>query len=77
MPQTDLSAHVPAAGVEASEVAAMLGVDLAVGLSQVEADSRLQTHGANRLAAPRRSPGSRRSSVSTGTSCRSCCWRRP
>ncbi len=35
----------------------MLGVDLAVGLSQAEADSRLQTHGANRLAAVKTESG--------------------
>ncbi len=35
----------------------MLGVDLAVGLSRAEADSRLQTHGANRLAAVKTESG--------------------
>ena len=38
------------AGVEASEVARRLGVDVAVGLSQAEAASRLQSNGPNKLA---------------------------
>ena len=57
MSQTDLSTQGPIAGIEASEVARMLGVDLAVGLSQSEAANRLQTHGANRLTASKKESG--------------------
>ena len=57
MPQTDLRAMGPATGLEASEVAERLEVDLAVGLTQAEAASRLQTHGGNRLAATKGESG--------------------
>ncbi len=43
--------------VEASQVATALGVDVAVGLSQAEAERRLQTHGPNRLAAAKAESG--------------------
>ena len=55
--EADLRPDAPIAGVEASEVAEMLGVDVAVGLSQAEAASRLQTHGANRLTASKTESG--------------------
>ena len=38
-------------------VAQRFGVDVAVGLSQSEAASRLQTHGANRLTAAKKESG--------------------
>jgi Ca2+-transporting ATPase len=44
--------------LEASEVAQRLGVDIAVGLSQAEAASRLQSHGANLLTAAKTESGS-------------------
>jgi Ca2+-transporting ATPase len=53
----DLRTVGPIAAVEASEVAQRLGADVAVGLSQAEAASRLQSHGANRLAASKKESG--------------------
>ncbi len=50
MSQADVRAKGSVAGVEAAEVAKSLGVDVATGLSQAEAASRLQAHGPNRLA---------------------------
>src|SRR4051794_20270771 len=55
--ETDLRPDAPIAGIEASEVAQKFGVDVAVGLSQSEAASRLQTHGANRLTASKTESG--------------------
>src|SRR6188472_4310992 len=55
--ETDLRPDAPIAGIEASEVAQKFGVDVAVGLSQAEAASRLQTHGANRLTASKTESG--------------------
>ena len=57
MLETDLRPDAPIAGIEASEVAQKFGVDVAVGLSQAEAASRLQTHGANRLTASKTESG--------------------
>ena len=48
---------VSVAGVEASEVASRLGVDVAVGLSQAEAASRLQSNGPNKLAGGKKESG--------------------
>jgi Ca2+-transporting ATPase len=53
----DLRTVGPIAAVEASEVAQRLGADVAVGLSQAEAASRLQSHGANRLTASKKESG--------------------
>jgi P-type Ca2+ transporter type 2C len=50
MSQTDVRTEGSVAGIEAAEVAKSLGVDVATGLSRAEAASRLQAHGANRLA---------------------------
>jgi P-type Ca2+ transporter type 2C len=52
----DLSATTPVAA-EVAEVARDLGVDPALGLSAEEARSRLQSHGANRLAGGTKEPG--------------------
>ena len=49
--QENVRRPISVAGVEASEVARRLGVDVAVGLSQAEAASRLQSNGPNKLAA--------------------------
>ena len=57
MSQTDLSEGEHAAGLDASDVAQKFDVDVAVGLSQAEAASRLQTHGANRLTASKTESG--------------------
>ncbi len=57
MSETDLRSPGPAAGVEASEIAQLFRVDPTVGLSQAEAASRLQTHGANRLTASKTESG--------------------
>ena len=48
---------VSVAGLEASEVARRLGVDVAVGLSQAEAASRLQSNGPNKLAGGKKESG--------------------
>jgi Ca2+-transporting ATPase len=53
----DLRTVGPIAAVEASEVAQRLGADVAVGLSQAEAASRLRSHGANRLTASKKESG--------------------
>src|SRR5918994_1211470 len=50
MRQVDARRPESVAGVEASEVARRLDVDVAVGLSQAEAASRLQANGPNKLA---------------------------
>jgi Ca2+-transporting ATPase len=55
--ETDLRPDAPIAGAEARAVAELLGVDPAVGLSQAEAARRLQSHGANRLAASKTESG--------------------
>ncbi len=65
------------AGVEADEVAQRLGVDPARGLSAARgrepaADARAQRAGGGQEGVR----ASRRSSASTRTSCRSCCWSR-
>ena len=57
MTQTDVTRPESAAGVEASEVARGLGVDVAVGLSQAEAASRLQSNGPNKLAGGKKESG--------------------
>jgi P-type Ca2+ transporter type 2C len=57
MSQTDERAKGSVAGVEASEVAQSLRVDVATGLSQAEAASRLQAHGPNRLAGGKKESG--------------------
>ena len=53
----DVMTQGPIAAVEADEVARTLGVDVAVGLSQGEAASRLQSHGANKLTATKKESG--------------------
>jgi P-type Ca2+ transporter type 2C len=50
MTQVDVARPESVAGVEASEVAERLGVDVAVGLSTAEAASRLASNGPNKLA---------------------------
>ena len=55
--QGDVRPPEPVAGVEASEVARSLGVDVAVGLSQAEAASRLQANGPNKLAGGKKESG--------------------
>ena len=77
MTQTDAPTKPPVAGTEASEVARGLEVDPAVGLSQAEAASRLQTHGPNRLAAGKKESGLQAFLRQYRTSCRSCCWSPP
>ncbi len=57
MSQVDVQTLGPAAGLEASEVARRLGVDVAIGLSQSEVASRLQTYGHNRLAGGKKESG--------------------
>jgi Ca2+-transporting ATPase len=54
---TDLEAGRPVAGVDWGDVAQMFDVDVAVGLSQDQATSRLQSHGANRLTASKQESG--------------------
>jgi Ca2+-transporting ATPase len=56
MTQTD-ERRESLAGVEADEVARRLGVDVAVGLSQAEAASRLQANGPNQLAGAKKESG--------------------
>src|SRR4051794_24530959 len=53
----DLRVAGPIAGADAGDVAHRMGVDVPVGLSQAEAASRLETHGANRLTASKRESG--------------------
>src|SRR5215212_3981140 len=57
MSQTNVRAGESVAGVEATEVAESLGVDVALGLSRNEAASRLQAHGHNRLAGGKKESG--------------------
>ena len=49
--QQDVRPPISVAGVEASEVARRLGVDVAVALSQAEPASRWQSNSPNKLAA--------------------------
>ena len=58
MTHPDLEAGRPVVGVDWGDVAQMLDVDVTVGLSQAEATSRLQSHGANRLTASKVLPPS-------------------
>ena len=57
MTQADVRPAMSVAGVEASEVAQRLGVDVAVGLSTAEAASRLQSNGPNKLAGAKTESG--------------------
>jgi len=57
MSQTEVQPRASVAGVEASEVAQSLGVDVAHGLSRAEAASRLEAHGPNRLAGGKKESG--------------------
>ena len=72
----DLRATTPVAA-EVAQVARELGVDPARGLSAEEARSRLESHGANRLAGGKKEPGWRAFLRQYRTSCRSSCWSRP
>ena len=49
-------------------------VDAQRGLSPAEVASRAQRFGPNKFATPRSNRGGTRSSGSTPTPCRSCCW---
>ena len=57
------------------EVATRLGVDPAKGLSAAKAAELLAKNGPNALPAEAPAPGWRRSSPSTGATCRSSSWR--
>jgi Ca2+-transporting ATPase len=57
MSQTEVPPRASVAGVEATEVAHSLGVDVAHGLSRAEAASRLEAHGPNRLAGGKKESG--------------------
>ncbi|WP_369040608.1 cation-transporting P-type ATPase, partial [Stenotrophomonas maltophilia] len=57
MTQVDARRPESVAGVEASEVARGLGVDVAVGLSRAEAASRLQANGPNKLTGGKKESG--------------------
>ncbi len=57
MTQTDERARGSVAGIEASEVARGLGVEVSAGLSQAEAASRLQSHGPNKLTGGKKESG--------------------
>ena len=57
MTQTHVRSDVPVAGVDAGTVAEGLGVDPARGLSAAEAQSRLDSHGANKLTAAKKESG--------------------
>jgi len=57
MSQTMLRVEGSVAGIEASEVAASLGVDPGTGLSADEVRSRLSSHGANKLTGAKKESG--------------------
>ena len=57
MLETDLRPDAPIAGIEASEVAQRLGVDVAVGLSQAEAASPVADARRQRLTASKKESG--------------------
>src|SRR3954453_3837334 len=57
MSQTMLRGEGSVAGIEASEVAASLGVDPGTGLSADEVRSRLSSHGANKLTGAKKESG--------------------
>ncbi|HEX6149825.1 cation-transporting P-type ATPase [Nocardioides sp.] len=57
MTQTDAQPRESMAAAEASQVAQMMGVEVAAGLSAAEAASRLESHGPNRLTGSKKESG--------------------